>query len=147
MNKLYYLFCFICTASAFGQIDTLSQKMVAMQDTYQKPYKVGSVYFEKNSQQPFTGVLYGKFSNGKYLSIQEYEDGVGNGTWINYYENGNLKEVGTYRKNLVEGPVKQYREDGSLRAKGQYKHWRRKVGVWKYYDTQGNLIEQTDYGH
>ncbi|MDX1463095.1 MAG: hypothetical protein R3359_08565 [Marinirhabdus sp.] len=147
MKTVYYLICGFLSFSAFGQIDTLSQKMVAMQDTYQKPYSVGSVYYEKGSDTPYSGILYGKFSNGKYLSIQEYKDGVGNGTWVNYYENGNLKEVGTYRNNLVEGPIKQYREDGSLKAEGTYKHWRKKVGVWRYYDSKGNLTRQSEYGY
>ncbi len=147
MKILHYLLLFAFASTAFGQIDTLSQKMVSMQDTYQKPYKVGSVYYEKNSQTPYTGVLYGKFSNGKYLSIQEYENGIGNGTWANYYENGNRKEVGTYKNNLVEGPVKQYREDGSLKAEGTYKHWRKKVGIWRYYDAKGKLMKETDFGY
>lgn len=146
MKKISMFLALTIGHCAYAQIDTLGQKMVAMQDTYQKPYEVGTVYYEKNSQKPYTGVLYGTYANGNYLSIQEYKNGVGNGTWINYYENGVRKEVGTYINNLVEGPVTQYREDGSLKATGHYKHWRKKVGIWRYYDAKGNVREQIDYG-
>lgn len=130
---------------ASAQIDTTDRKMTAMSETYQKPFKVGSVYFEKGSDKPFNGVLYGKYKNGNYLSIQEYEDGVGNGKWVNYYEDGTLKEIGTYNNNLVEGPIVQFHPNGNKKAEGNYKHWRKKVGTWKYYDPNGSLIETKTY--
>jgi antitoxin component YwqK of YwqJK toxin-antitoxin module len=126
-----------------AQIDTLNQEMVSMSATYQKPYKVGGVYYKMNEKTPFTGVLYGKYDNGKYLSIQEYKNGIGNGTWVNYYENGELKEIGTYRDNRVEGPITQFHKNGSIKAKGTYAHWRKKVGTWKYYSKEG-LLEKTE---
>ncbi|MBC8755054.1 hypothetical protein H2O64_10250 [Kordia sp. YSTF-M3] len=140
------LFCCFATV-AFSQIDTLQQKMVPMSSTYQKPYKVGSVYYQNNSNKPFTGILYGKFENGNYLTLQEYKNGVGNGTWINYYKNGNLKEVGTYVENRVEGPISEYYENGMLKASGQFKHWRKKVGVWKLYHKDGTFDKTIDYGN
>jgi len=136
---------FLLPGGLLAQIDTVGQKMVSMSDTYQKPYKVGGVYYKKNDTTPYTGVLYGKYENGKYLSIQEYKNGVGNGTWINYYSNGNLKEVGTYRDNRVEGPVKQYYENGKLKAEGTYAHWRKKVGLWKYYNKEGIFVRSATY--
>jgi antitoxin component YwqK of YwqJK toxin-antitoxin module len=135
----------ILQTTMMAQIDTLKQEMVSMNDTYQKPYKVGGVYYKTNETAPFTGVLFGKYTNGKYLSIQEYKNGIGNGTWINYYPNGKLKEVGTYKDNRVEGPIKQYYENGNLKAEGSYAHWRKKVGNWKFYDQDGNLLRSQTF--
>lgn len=128
-----------------SQIDTLNQSMVSMKNTIEKPHKVGSVYYKKGESQPYSGVLYGKYKNGKYLSIQEYKNGVGNGKWINYYESGNIKEIGHYNDNRVEGPISQYHPNGVLKAKGTYAHWRKKVGTWTYYNENGNLIKTVDY--
>ncbi len=146
MKKILFIAIMLAVVSnCYSQIDTLRQRMVSMNDTYEKPYKVGSVYYEKDEQTPFTGVLYGKYSNGKYLSIQEYKNGIGNGIWINYYENGNRKEVGTYKNNLVEGAIKQYYKDGTLKAEGTYKHWRKKVGTWTYYNKDGSIQKKKSY--
>jgi antitoxin component YwqK of YwqJK toxin-antitoxin module len=103
-------------------------------------------YYPRGEEEPFTGVLFAKYDNGNYSSWQEYEDGVGQGKWINYYENGNYKEVGTYRQNLVEGPIKKYYENGSLKAEGNYRDWRIKIGEWKYYNPSGKLESTEDYG-
>ncbi|WP_343762742.1 hypothetical protein [Gangjinia marincola] len=110
-----------------------------MNDTYTTSYRVGRVYYEKGSKIPFTGVLYGKYSNGNYLSIQEYTNGVGNGKWVNYYDSGELKEVGTYVDNRVEGPYVLYYLNGNKKAEGKYKHWKIKVGEWTYYNEDGSV--------
>ncbi|MGB5317232.1 MAG: hypothetical protein WBN56_14625 [Robiginitalea sp.] len=103
-------------------------------------------YYARGEEKPFTGVLFAKYDNGNYSSWQEFEDGVGQGKWINYYENGNYKEIGTYKQNLVEGPIKKYYENGSLKAEGNYKDWRIRIGQWNYYDQNGNLESTEDYG-
>ena len=144
-KHIFILFLVASVTLSYAQIDTLQQKMLPMSSTYQKPYKIGSVYYQQNSNKPFTGILYGKFENGNYLTLQEYKNGVGNGVWINYHENGNLKEVGTYVENRVEGSIKQYYEDGTLKASGQYEHWRKKAGIWKYYTKDGMLKNTIDY--
>lgn len=139
LPTILYSFCML------GQIDTLNRNMISMSETIEKPYKVGSVYFKKGATKPYTGILYGKFENGNYLTIQEYVDGIGNGKWVNYYSDGTLKEIGTYRDNLVEGPIRQFHPNGKLKAKGNYKHWKRKVGTWEYFDTDGQLTETVVY--
>lgn len=103
-------------------------------------------YYAKGESQPFTGVLYAKYPNGQLSSCQEFVNGVGQGSWINYYENGNYKEVGTYEQNLVQGPIQKFHPNGRLQAEGRYKDWRIRVGTWKYYDEQGRLLKMEDYG-
>lgn len=103
-------------------------------------------YYKPGESKPFTGILYARYDNGNYKSRQEYVEGIGQGTWINYWENGNLKEVGTYNQNRVEGPIKKYYETGKLKTEGTYKDWRIRVGKWKYYDESGSLTLEQDYG-
>ncbi|WKV13244.1 toxin-antitoxin system YwqK family antitoxin [Marivirga harenae] len=103
-------------------------------------------YYAKGAKEPFTGILFSKFENGNYDSYQEYVDGVGHGTWINYYENGNYKEIGNYQQNKVTGLIKKFHENGELASEGVYKDWRVRVGKWTFYNDQGQLLQSVDYG-
>lgn len=121
------------------------QKEISMSDTYQKAYKLGSKYYEIGSDKPFTGVLYGKYDNGNYMTMQEYVDGVGNGKWTDFDPYGRKVCEGTYKDNKVEGPVTFFYEDGSIKSKGQYLHWKRPIGKWTYYDKEGNIVSTMNY--
>jgi len=116
-----------------------------MARTYQKPYKLGGIYYEKGTTKPFTGILYGRYDNGQLLTLQEFKDGVGNGTWINYAPDGKKEIQGTYKDNRIEGPATIFYEDGSIKAKGQYRHWKRPIGLWTYYDRAGKVVDQITY--
>lgn len=134
------------SAPVFSQIDTASQEMVSMANATGKMRQGQYTYFKNGDDQPFTGVLYAQFANGNFESIQEFRDGVGNGTWVNYYENGALKEVGTYVENRVEGPIKKYYPSGKIQAEGTYRSWRIRVDEWTYYDENGQGVKTEDYG-
>jgi antitoxin component YwqK of YwqJK toxin-antitoxin module len=123
-----------------------NQKMIPMSQTYQKNADgKGYRYYERGKSEPFTGVLYGKYDNGNFLTKQEYTDGVGNGYWIDFAPDGKMECKGTYINNKVEGPVTFYYEDGSIKSKGQYLHWKRPVGEWTYYDRAGNIAHKMTY--
>tara|TARA_R110002072_G_scaffold160767_3_gene312172 strand:+ start:781 stop:1170 length:390 start_codon:yes stop_codon:yes gene_type:complete len=121
------------------------KQMVSMAETYQKPYKLGAVYYKKGTSTPFTGILYGKYDNGNLMTTQEYVNGVGNGKWADYDPLGNKVCEGTYENNKVEGPVKFFYEDGSLKSAGQYLDWKKPIGLWKYYDKEGNLVHEMTF--
>ena len=122
--------------------DTLAQAMHTMAETVQSYDVYGGRYFLKGTDQPYTGILYGRYDNGELMTMQEYKNGVGNGIWIQFNPDGSLAERGTYVDNKVEGPVTLYWEDGSVKARGQYRHWRQKIGPWTYYDRAGNVVHQ-----
>ncbi|SDS33647.1 MORN repeat variant [Formosa sp. Hel1_31_208] len=146
MKHMIFLLAIInVTCFVTAQSDTSDRKMIAMSDTYQKAYKMGSIYYEIGSNKPFTGILYGKYANGNLLTTQEYVDGIGNGKWTQYDPNGNKECEGTYVDNRVEGPVKFYYEDGSLKSEGQYLHWKQPIGKWVYYDKQGIVVHTMTY--
>ena len=85
------LLLFVLHYTASAQSDNNEPFMVPMSDTYQKAYKLGSVYYKIGTNTPFTGMLYGKYANGNYQTVQEYVDGVGNGKWVDYNPEG-IKE-------------------------------------------------------
>lgn len=144
---------FVCCLTTIGYAqktlpmsETETKREVSMADATGKSTDGVYRYYAKGEDKPFTGILYATYPNGNYSSWQEFVDGVGQGKWINYYENGNYKEIGNYNNNLVEGPIKKYYENGNLKADGTYKDWRIKIGIWNYYDIDGNLESTIDYG-
>jgi antitoxin component YwqK of YwqJK toxin-antitoxin module len=145
--KSIITFALIClfTLTSFAQTNLEEQRMVPMSSTYQKAYKLGSIYYEIGTDQPYNGVLYGKYSNGNYMTMQEYKNGVGNGKWIDFDPMGNKVSEGTYVNNRVEGPVKFFYENGSLKSEGQYLHWKKPIGKWTYYDKDGNVAHVMTY--
>jgi antitoxin component YwqK of YwqJK toxin-antitoxin module len=137
----FMLVSFLCIA----QVDTTNQEMHPMSATYQKAYKIGSVYYKTGTKAPFTGILYGKYQNGNIQTMQEYVNGIGNGKWIDFNPEGIKECEGTYKNNRVEGPVTFFYENGSVKSKGQYLHWKKPIGLWKYYDKKGNLVHTMTY--
>lgn len=144
---LTYLTCFL-SAVACGQ-----EKQIAVQDTTKMysmtettvQYTNGQKYYLKGSNKPYTGFLYAKYDNGELMSVQQFVDGVGQGIWINYDPDGRKECQGSYVNNRVEGPVTFFYEDGSIKSTGQYRDWKRPIGVWTYYDRQGNIISTMNY--
>ena len=125
--------------------DTTQQAFAPMTATYQRAADYGSRYYLRGADTAFTGILYGRYDNGELMTIQEYEDGLGNGSWVQFNPDGTKSEQGTYRSNRVEGPVVRYYEDGSVKARGQYLHWKRPIGDWTYYDRQGRVVHTQRY--
>ncbi len=143
---LLSLFPFLACAQPTKPIDTTDMAMVPMSETYQRGNTPnGSPYYQRGSNEPYTGILYGRYDNGELMTMQEYVDGIGNGTWIQFNPDGSKLEQGTYINNRVEGPVTQYYEDGSIKAKGQYRHWKQPIGPWTYYDREGKVVHRMTY--
>lgn len=146
-----YFLCFLTLilnftpAHAQNDIDTTQTPMITMAQTTTLPYKLGNRYYERGSDKPFTGILYGRYANGQLLTMQEYVDGIGNGTWVDFDPQGRKERQGTYVNNRVEGPVTLYYESGAIKAKGQYRHWKQPIGEWIYYDEKGNVAHKMTY--
>ncbi|WP_116109218.1 toxin-antitoxin system YwqK family antitoxin [Lewinella sp. IMCC34191] len=145
------LFCLLILAVSLLQAqdvpfpDTTGRAFQPMSATIQQPANYGIRYFLRGADTSFTGVLYGRYDNGELLTVQEYEDGLGNGTWINFNPDGTKFEQGTYRNNRVEGPVVRYYDDGSVKARGQYRHWKQPIEEWTFYDREGNVVHTQVY--
>ena len=149
MHYLFLLPLLLLPLSACSQPaampDTTDQRMLPMSATTQRLADEGYRYYEAGSREPYTGILYGKYENGEFLSVQEYVDGIGNGFWIDFDPMGRMECKGTYINNRVEGPVTFYYESGAIKARGQYRHWKRKIGKWTYYNEAGEVVHTMTY--
>ncbi|MDF1699485.1 MAG: hypothetical protein P1U56_26770 [Saprospiraceae bacterium] len=149
LNVLLILFVlpvFVFAQNIVAMQDVEGRREVSMNDVNGKTTNGEYKYYAKGEKDPFTGILFSKHPNGNTSSWQEYVDGLGQGKWINYYENGNYKEIGNYHQNLVQGSIKKYYPNGKIKAEGNYKDWRIKVGLWNYFDEDGNLKYSKNFG-
>ena len=104
------------------------------EDTNQHRFKYTQSLFYEN------GVLQSK---GIIADSSHRKDNLG--YWKYYYPNGNLKREGEFEDGNSKGLWKEYRENGKLKSVGEYKTSWKKIGVWNYYDEEGNLIKQENH--
>ena len=57
---------------------------------------------------------------------------------------GKLKLVKHYKNGVVHGKIIYYWDNGHIRLTGQYEKMRR-IGCWKTYDSNGDLIMEENY--
>ena len=59
-------------------------------------------------------------------------------------QTGRLKLVKHYKNGLVHGKIIYYWDNGQIHLTGQYEKMRR-IGIWKTYDSNGNIIMEENY--
>ena len=59
---------------------------------------------------------------------------------------GHLKLVKCYKNGKIHGQIIYYWDNGQIRLTGQYDNMRR-IGIWKTYDSNGQLIMKENYPH
>ena len=57
---------------------------------------------------------------------------------------GRIKILKHYKNGLVHGKIIYYWDNGQVRLMGQYEKMHR-VGIWKTYDSNGDLILEENY--
>jgi len=75
----------------------------------------------------------------------DYKNGKREGEWKSWYENGNLWSIGTFKAGVQVGKTMTYYENGNLRYTGNYDGNEKRVGAWKFYDEDGNLLDTIEY--
>ena len=97
------------------------------------------------------------YENGDPISIAHYVEGAKHGEWKLYYESGFPEETGRYVNGLEQGEWVYYYENNKIQSTGAYLPLNDKTahlideleeakeGVWKYFDENEKLIEQTTF--
>ena len=79
------------------------------------------IYYEVNSNTPFTGSVVEYYENGPLLGRGNFKDGKADGLWERFYENGQLDERGNYKDGKEDGLWEKYYENGQLEARDNWK--------------------------
>jgi len=74
------------------------------------------------------------------LSIHEKRDGL----WKSYYRDGVVWSEGEYADGIREGKTVTYFANGNKYYEGQFVK-AQKSGVWKFYNEQGEFVNETTY--
>ena len=98
---LFVLFSFSCD----------EKKEVHISDTIMFSGKL----YELNEDEPFDGIVYNAYENGKREYEGVYENGLPDGRLIYWFDNGMIKREGRLKKGIPIGRWKEYDLDGSLK--------------------------------
>ena len=72
--------------------------------------------------EPFSGVIERYYGDSEQLRYSlEYEDGVEDGEYKEFFKNGQLYNIGNYKDGKKDGLFEVYDSTGNLKDKGYYK--------------------------
>jgi len=89
---------------------------------FEKLQERNGVYYEVNSDKPFTGKVSSKYDNGQKEREGNTREGKEDGLWTWWYENGQKEK---------EGNTKEGKEDG----------------LWTYWNENGNVTKTETYSN
>lgn len=72
------------------------------------------------------------------------DDGDRHGLWNSYYDNGIKWSESYYSAGNRDGHSITFFPNGAIRYVGEYKN-DEKVGNWKFYDEEGNLVKEENF--
>ena len=134
MNKIYIFFGLFLLVSC-GPSDIPSNGLEE---------RLG-VYYEVNSQIPYSGPIERYHVNGQLRFKANYKDGKKeDGLWEFYHDNGKLKDSGNYKDGKKEGFWEFYYQNGQLQYKENYKDGKLDGPFEKYYQN-GQLEYKKTY--
>ena len=88
------------------------------------------LYYEVNSQKPFSGSSVNYFDNGTLENKLNFKDGKLDGLIESYFENGQLNLKGNYINGLEDKLFLSYFDNGQLESKRNWKDGK-KEGVFE----------------
>ena len=86
-----------------------------------KLVKRGGLYYEVNSEDPFSGTMVAYYSNGQKKGEAEYRYGKKHGKFIKYYENGQKENESEYRDGLEQGEATNWYENGQKQLESEWR--------------------------
>ena len=100
--------------------------------------KKDSIYYEVNSNTPFTGSVMEYYENGQLKFRENYKNGIVDGPHEWFHKNGQLDERGNYKNGKEDGVWEKYYENGELEERDNWKEGEQD-GLWEYFNENGQL--------
>jgi len=133
--KQYILILFI----GILELSVPAQKVVNYEDLEER----NGLFYEKNSNVPFTGKCITTYPNGQLGMGGYIKNGLRDGEWIWFYENGNKKRYCTYVNGVKQGPSIYFYKNGQKKSEIIFKDDKNiKQTSW---DEKGNKIENPSF--
>jgi antitoxin component YwqK of YwqJK toxin-antitoxin module len=154
MKKIAITLIILLPTLCFSQID-LSKAKVTYGAENEKLPKIGDTIREYDESSEIIKSI--KFCDSTVFTIIEFGSSghkikatvfpLGNlkfKTLTKFHENGNIILIANYDMGIVTGDFKKLFDTGKLMETGVYKKMK-KVGEWKYYNENGELIKSETY--
>lgn len=85
------------------------------------------------------------YDSGQVKMEGGMKNGKMEGKWVAYFPDGRMQSIGTFENGERTGAASAWQENGNLYYEGFYKKGS-VSGHWKWYDEQGYVIKEIDYG-
>ena len=106
----------------------------------------GTTYFNKSTDEPFTGTLKNFHSNGQIALIDNFKNGKQHGEYFSYHPNGKPLLKGIFKNGKQHGVWSEFHEDGSLYWNLKYINGKTEDGIFKMFYPDGSLESEVTYG-
>ena len=97
------------------------------------------LWYEGDSETPFTGVAVDKYENGQKKVEGTWKDGKEEGLMTRWHENGQKEAEGTFKDGKRKGLVTSWYENGQKKHEVTWKDGKKLSGT--YWDEEGNEVE------
>lgn len=113
MVKVVLLFCVLSLCALY-----------AYEVDFSNIEKRGSIYYEKSSKKPFSGVALKYYKNGLLWHKTTFKNGYKDGEFLAYWSNGNLQYRGYYEDGKLHGVYEQWWDNRQQKARLVYRYGR-----------------------
>ena len=137
MRKIFLLFSLALAMACCGQ--KLTEKVEASFPNGQPQY----VSMVNKSGECVRWIEY--YESGQVKMEGGMKDGKREGEWKAHFPDGRMQSIGIFENDQRTGAATVWQENGNLLQEGFYKNGTH-CGKWKYYDEQGYVIKEVDYG-
>ena len=98
------------------------------------------LWYEGDSETPFTGVAVDKYENGQKKEEATWKDGKPEGPFTSWHENGQKKAEGTFKDGNPEGLWTEWHKNGQKQSEATFKDG--KLVSETKWDEEGNEIKK-----
>lgn len=85
------------------------------------------------------------YENGQVKMEGGMKDGKMEGEWTAYFIDGRVQSHGFFEDDKRTGHAQVFYSNGNKYEEGSYKNGKH-CGLWKFYDEQGHLVKEVDFG-
>lgn len=107
-------------------------------DISKKQKRNGIVYIV-NEEKTYSGIITGKYENGKLKIKEAFKDGKYNGEQFTYYDNGQIQSKATFENGVAVGTFYEYYKNGAVAYTGNFLNGKRE-GEWNRYTNENEPI-------
>lgn len=85
------------------------------------------------------------YESGELMELGQYINGQKEGEWVKYNKSGKITSIAVFREGEKDGTWLIYDNEGKQKLFEMHYKSGNRIGTWKQWDVDGNLIASKDY--